>query len=125
MRVERFKEICNDHGLVQLSEEETQKLMMGGKAFIAFVMPDNRARVIAQLNKHNGEVRLKNAVEISVKNGIDTGIPSDFFYSDSELDDSEIQNLDFEKKLTKYLKFFNFMKKAYKKFLIEDICKDA
>ena len=34
MRVERFKEICNDHGLVQLSEEETQKLMMGGKAAI-------------------------------------------------------------------------------------------
>jgi hypothetical protein len=118
MRVERFKEICNNHGLIQLSEEETQKLMMGGKAFIAFVMPDNRSRVIAQINKHNGEVRLKNAVEISVKNGIDTGIPSDFFYSETELDE-------FEKKLTKYLKFFNFMKKAYKKFLIEDICKDV
>lgn len=117
MRIERFKEICNRHGLVQLSVEETQKLMMGGKLFMAFVMPENRARVIAQINIANGEVRLKNAVEISVKNGIDTGIPSDFFYSENDLDD-------FEKKLITYLKFFNFMKKAYKKFLIEDICKD-
>lgn len=117
MRIERFKEICDKHGLVQLSEEETQKLMMGGKLFIAFVMPENRSRVIAQINKGNGEVRLKNAVEISVLHGIDTGIQSDFFYNENDLDE-------FEKKLIKYLKFFNFMKKAYKKFLIEDICKD-
>lgn len=118
MRVERFKEICDKHGLVQLSEEETQKLIMGGKTFICFVMPENHSRVIAQINKSNGEVRLKNAVEISFKHGIDTGIPSDFFYEESEFDE-------FEKRLVKYLKFFNFMKKAYKKFLIEDICQDA
>lgn len=116
MRVERFKEICKKHGLEQLTEDEAVKTVMGGKHYVCFSLPEDHDRVIAQLNRNNNQIKLKNSIEIYTNGTIDTGCSSTYF--DSE-DESE-----FEKNLELYLKLLKFIKKDIKKFQIENICKD-
>lgn len=117
MQVEKFIEICKKHGLEQLSEEEVVKMVMGGKHYICFSLPEDHHRVITHLNCSNHQIKLKNAIEVYTNGAIDTGCSSTYF--DSE-DESE-----FEKNLELYLRLVKFIKKDIKKFQIENICKDA
>ena len=117
MREEKFIEICKKHGLEQLTEEEVVKQIMGGKHFICFSLPENHQRVIAQLNRANNKIKLKNAIEIYTNGAIDTGVSSMYFHSEDDYPE-------FEKNLELYLKLVKFIKKDIKKFQIENICKD-
>lgn len=117
MREEKFIEICKKHGLEQLTKEEAVKTVMGGQHYICFSFPEDHDRVIAQLNRNNKQIKLKNAIEIYTNGTIDTGCSSTYY--DFE-DESE-----FEKNLELYLKLLKFIKKDIKKFQIENICKDA
>lgn len=116
MRVERFKEICKKHGLEQLTEDEVVKMVMGGKHYICFSLPEDHHRVIAHLNRLNNQIKLKNSIEIYTNGTIDTGCSSTYFDSEDEAE--------FEKNLELYLKLLKFIKKDIKKFQIENICKD-
>lgn len=116
MRQERFIEICKKHGLEQLTKEGAVKTVIGGKHYICFSFPEDHDRVIAQLNRNNNQIKLKNSIEIYTNGTIDIGCSSTYF--DSE-DESE-----FEKNLELYLKLFKFIKKDIKKFQIESICKE-
>ena len=117
MTKEKFIEICKKHGLEQLSEEEAVKTVIGGKRYICFSFPEDHDRVIAQLNRNNNQIKLKNGIEIYTNGTINASYSSTYF--DSE-DESE-----FEKNLELYLKLMKFIKKDIKKFQIENICKDA
>lgn len=116
MRVEKFIEICKKHGLEQLTEDESVKTVVGGKHYVCFSLSKDHGRVIAQLNRNNNQIKLKNAIEIYTNGTIDIGCSS--MYYDVE-DESE-----FEKNLELYLKLMKFIKKDIKKFQIENICKD-
>lgn len=116
MIAEKFIEICKNHGLEQLTKEEAEKTVMGGQHYVCFSLPEDHDRVIAQLNRNNNQIKLKNAIEIYTNGTIDTGCSS--MYYDSE-DESE-----FEKNLELYLRLMKFIKRDIKKFQIEDICKD-
>ena len=63
MRVEKFIEICKKYGLEQLTEDEAVKIVMGGKHYVCFSLPEDHDRVIAQLNRNNNQIKLKNAIE--------------------------------------------------------------
>ena len=117
MREEKFIEICKNHGLVQLTEEEVVKQIMGGKHFICFSLPEDHHRVITHLNRANNQIKLKNAIEIYTNGAIDTGVSSMYF-------NSEFDYPEFEKNLELYLKLMKFIKKDIKKFQIESICKE-
>lgn len=117
MSEEKFIEICKKHGLEQLTKEEAVKTVMGGKHYICFSFPEDHDRVIAQLNRNNNQIKLKNGIEIYTNGTIDTGCSS--MYYDSK-DESE-----FEENLELYLRLMKFIKKDIKKFQIENICKDA
>ena len=116
MRVERFKEICKKYGLEQLTEEEAVKTVMGGKHYVCFSLPEDHDRVIAQLNRNNNQIKLKNSIEIYTNGTIDTGCSSTYF----DLEDES----EFEKNLELYLKLLKFIKKDIKKIQIASICKD-
>lgn len=116
MTVEKFIEICKKHGLEQLTEEEAFKIVIGGRHDVCFSLPEVHNSVIAQLNRNNNQIKLKNSIEIYTNGTIDAGYSSTYF--DSE-DESE-----FEKNLELYLRLLKFIKKDIKKFQIENICKD-
>ena len=116
MRQERFIEICKKHGLEQLTKEEAVKTVMGGQHYVCFSLPEDHDRVIAQLNRNNNQIELKNSIEIYTNGTIDTGYSSTYFDSENESK--------FEKNLELYLRLVKFIKKDIKKFQIESIYKD-
>ena len=116
MRQERFIEICKKHGLEQLTKEEAVKTVMGGQHYVCFSLPEDHDRVIAQLNRNNNQIELKNSIEIYTNGTIDIGCSSTYFDSENESK--------FEKNLELYLRLVKFIKKDIKKFQIESICKD-
>ena len=116
MRQERFIEICKKHGLEQLTKEEAVKTVISGKHYICFSFPEDHDSVIAQLNRNNNQIKLKNSIEIYTNGTIDTGYSSTYFDSENESK--------FEKNLELYLRLVKFIKKDIKKFQIESIYKD-
>ena len=116
MRQERFIELCKKHCLEQLTKEEAVKTVMGGQHYVCFSLPEDHDRVIAQLNRNNNQIELKNSIEIYTNGTIDTGYSSTYFDSENESK--------FEKNLELYLRLVKFIKKDIKKFQIESICKD-